>query len=275
MERVIRIAVRFLDNVIEINNYLIPEIKTMAMGNRKIGLGVMGWADMLTLLGVPYDTDEAIQLAGEIMKFLQEKSDETSIELAKERGVFKNWEKSIYYPHKPIRNATRISIAPTGTISIIADASSSIEPLFALAYQRKNVLDGESMTSVNQHFVDYLKANDLFFEQIVEQVIKEGTAKDIAQLPPDVKNLFKTALEISPEWHLKHQAAFQQYTDNAVSKTINLPETSAIVDVDDIYKKAWRQKLKGITVFRYNSKGNQVLYTGFISKADACKVCIE
>lgn len=275
IERVIQIAIRFLDNVIEINNYLIPEIKSMALGNRKIGLGVMGWADMLSLLEIPYDTDEAIQLAGKLMHFLQEKSRETSVGLAKERGVFKNWEKSIYYPHQPIRNATRLSIAPTGTISIIADASSSIEPLFALAYQRQNVLDGERLASINQYFIDYLKEHNLFSEEIVEQVIKDGSAKNVTQLPPAVKNIFKTALEIKPEWHIKHQAVFQHYTDNAVSKTINLPESATIEEVGKLYKEAWQQKLKGITIFRYNSKGRQVLYAGILSKADTCKVCIE
>ncbi len=275
MDRVIKIAIRFLDNVIEVNNYHLPEIKSMVMGNRKIGLGVMGWADMLTMLEIPYDTEEAVRLARKLMQFIQKKSFEASIDLAKQRGVFKNWEQSIYYPNKPVRNATLLSIAPTGTISIIADTSSSIEPLFALAYHREHVLNGENLFSLNQHFISYLNSHDLFTDEIIEQVMKEGSVRNIKDLSPDVKNIFKTALEINPEWHLAHQVAFQQYTDNAVAKTINLPEDATIQDVDQIYKMAWRQKLKGVTIFRYHSKQWQVLHAGIHTKAGECKVCIE
>lgn len=275
LEEVIKIAIRFLDNVIEVNNYIIPEIKTMALGNRKIGLGVMGWAELLILLEIPYDSEKAIRLAEQLMQFIQQKSMEASMALAEDRAVFPNWEKSMYYPGTPIRNATRTSIAPTGTISIIADTSSSIEPLFALAFQRQHVLNEEMLFSINPLFITYLKTHNLYSEKIVEEVIKEGVAGQIKELPLAVKNIFKTALEISPAWHLQHQLAFQKYTDNAVSKTINLPETATIKEVDEIYKTAWLQKAKGITIFRYNSKGKQVMQQGITYNVKGCKVCIE
>jgi ribonucleoside-diphosphate reductase alpha chain len=247
----------------------------MAHGNRKTGLGVMGWAELLIILGIPYDSEEAIQLAEKLMQFIQQKSLEASEELAKQRGVFPNWEKSIYYPHTKIRNATRTSIAPTGTISIIADTSSSIEPLFALAFQRHHVLNEEDLFSVNQLFVEHLKTHHLYSEDIMKRVMEEGVIKNVKELPLPVKNIFKTALEISPSWHLRHQLAFQQFTDNAVSKTINLPETATAKDVAGIYLSAWQQKAKGITIFRYNSKGKQVMWQGTRSGIKSCKVCIE
>ncbi|MDB5275667.1 MAG: Ribonucleoside-diphosphate reductase NrdZ [Ferruginibacter sp.] len=275
LEEVVKIAVRFLDNVVEVNNYIIPEIKALALGNRKIGLGVMGWAELLILLEISYDSEQAVRLAEQLMRFVQEKSMEASVALAGERGVFPNWEKSIYYPVKPIRNATRTSIAPTGTISIIAGTCSSIEPLFALAFQRQHVLNEESLFSLNQLFITYLKKHHLHSMEIIDEVKKQGVAGRIEALPADVKNIFKTALEISPEWHLKHQLAFQKFTDNAVSKTINLAETATIKEVADVYKTAWLQKAKGITIFRYNSKDKQVMYQGIRSGSKACKVCIE
>lgn len=275
LEEVIKIAIRFLDNVIEVNNYIIPEIKTMALGNRKIGLGVMGWAELLILLEIPYDSENAIRLAEQLMQFIQQKSGEASVALAKERGVFANWEKSIYCPATKIRNATRTSIAPTGTISILADTSSSIEPLFALAFQRQHVLNEESLFSVNQLFINYLKTHQLYSEKIVQEVIKKGVAGQIEEFPLSVKHIFKTALEIPPLRHLQHQLAFQKYTDNAVSKTTNLPEAATQIDVAEIYKTAWQQKAKGITIFRYNSKDKQVMQQGIKSVVKGCKVCME
>ncbi len=275
LEEIIGIAIRFLDNIIEVNNYLFPEIKAMALGNRKIGLGVMGWAEMLILLEIPYESDKAIQLAEEIMKFIQQKSLNASIALAEERGVFTNWEKSIFYPHTRIRNATRTSIAPTGTISIIAGTSSSIEPLFALAFHQRHVLNEEVLYSVNPLFINYLKTHNLYSEKVLDTLVRDGVAENIPDLPSDVKNLFRTALEITPSWHLKHQLTFQQHTDNAVSKTINLPETATQNEVAEIYKTAWRHKAKGITIFRYNSKGKQVLQRGISLNVKGCKVCLE
>ena len=269
----IAVAIRFLDNVIEVNSYIMEDIKKMTKGNRKIGLGVMGWAELLILLEIPYDTDVAVSLAEKLMAFIREKAFETSVLLAQTRGVFPNWSKSIYYPDMPIRNATRTSIAPTGTISIIADTSPSIEPLFALAFQRQHVLNDESLFSINELFIKYLKSHDLHKEKILEQVIESGTIQNIPQIPENVKRIFKTALYIKPEWHLRHQLAFQKFTDNAVSKTINLPQNASVDDVEKIYTTAWKEKAKGITIFRDHSTEKQVIHQGIRSGSIACKVC--
>ncbi len=275
LEEIVAIAVRFLDDVIEVNTYIIPEIRTMALGNRKIGLGIMGWAELLVHMGIPYESEEALQLAEQLMEFIQQNSLESSKKLAEERGVFPNWDKSIYYPATPVRNATRTSIAPTGTISILADTSSSIEPLFALAFQRDHVLNEEILFSINPLFINYLEAHHLYSEKIKEQLLKEGVARNMTALPVNIRELFKTALEISPYWHLQHQLAFQKYTDNAVSKTINLPESASREQVDEIYKTAWRHKAKGITIFRNRSKGKQVLSPGIKATVNGCKMCAE
>lgn len=277
LEDLIFTAVRFLDNVIEVNNYIIPEIKNMVTGNRKIGLGVMGWAELLIKLEIPYASEEAIALAERVMKFINEKSFEASIELAKERGAFSNWEKSIYYPHTKIRNATRSSIAPTGTISIIANTSSSIEPLFALAFMREHVLKNESLMEVNGLFIDYLKKNNLYNESIIEKIKFEGVAGNIKELPASCRELFKTAMEIDFVWHIRHQVAFQKYTDNAVSKTINFPNTATEEDIANAYLMAWKMGAKGITIFRDGSKGLQVLNKGVHTREEAmtCKVCVN
>jgi ribonucleoside-diphosphate reductase alpha chain len=273
LEEVIPAAIRFLDNVIEVNNYIIPEVKTMAHGNRKIGLGVMGWAEMLIQLEIPYESEEAVQLAEKLMSFINEKSKQASIELAKERDVFPNWKESIYDPDVKIRNATRTSIAPTGTISIIAGTSSSIEPLFALAYQRHHVLDESTMETVSDLFTSFLKVHHLFSKEIMDEIMRTGVAGSIKLLPDPVKAIFKTALEISPSWHLRHQLAFQKYTDNAVSKTINMPQTATEKDIAAIYTMAWKEKAKGITIFRNHSKDQQVLYQGVSPASQACKTC--
>src|SRR5258706_6930520 len=238
LEDLVVTAVRFLDNVIEVNNYIIPEIKNMVTGNRKIGLGVMGWAELLIKLEIPYASEEAIALGERLMKFINEKSFAASMELANERGAFSNWEKSIYYPHTKIRNATRTSIAPTGTISIIANTSSSIEPLFALAFMREHVLKNESLMEVNSLFIDYLKKNDLYSENVIENIKSEGVAGNIKELPAACRELFKTAMEIDYVWHVRHQVAFQKYTDNAVSKTINFPNSATEEDIANAYLMA-------------------------------------
>jgi len=271
----IEMATRFLDDVTEVNHYLLPETKVIVGSNRKIGLGLMGWAELLIMLEIPYESEEAVILGAQLMDFFKKKSLGASVQLAKERGVFKNWKKSIFYPGIKLRNATRLSIAPTGTISIIAGTSSSIEPLFAIAYRRSNVLNGNTLSETNHLFIDYLKKNKLYSEALMKEVEETGYLQHIKQLPVMIKNIFKTALEISPAWHLKHQVTFQKYVDNAVSKTINLPETAALDDVNQIYMNAWKQKAKGITTFRYHSKENQVLEKGVGSDTKACKVCIE
>lgn len=275
LENVIAIAVRFLDDIIEVNHYLSPETKEIALGNRKIGLGLMGWAETLSLLEIPYESEEAVQLAEQVMKFIADKSLETSKMLAKERGTFSNWKKSIYYPNNPLRNATRTSIAPTGTISIIADTSPSIEPFFALAFQRKHVLQDETLPEINKSLLRFLNLHKVEKSNIMKVIMETGTLGKVSALPGKLKEIFKTALEIKPVWHMKHQAAFQKFTDNAVSKTINLPEDSTQAEISRIYRDAWKQKLKGITIFRYQSRETQVMNQGITSDLKGCKVCIE
>ncbi|MDX5478201.1 MAG: adenosylcobalamin-dependent ribonucleoside-diphosphate reductase, partial [Cyclobacteriaceae bacterium] len=255
-------AVRFLDNVIEVNNYPSSNIEQATKGNRKIGLGVMGWAEMLIQLETPYDSEEAEDMAKNIMKFIQEESFLASSKLAEERGNFDNWNKSVYYPDQKMRNATRTSIAPTGTISILANTSSSIEPLFGLAFQRRKVFNGQNLTSINDFFIKKLKEKGLFSQEILDLISIDGSCLKIKELPDKFKSVFKTALEIDPKWHLKHQIAFQQFTENAVSKTVNLPSSAGLEDISEIYKLAWGWKAKGITVFRNDTGREQVLYKG-------------
>lgn len=273
LEEAVEVAIRFLDDVIEINTYPTPEIKSTTLKSRKIGLGVMGWADLLIELEIPYDSDKAVQLGEKMMQFISEKAKEASIDLAKERGSFPDWNKSIYAPDAPMRNATRTSIAPTGSISIIANTSSSIEPLFALAYEQKHILEEQIFENVNQQFVETLKKHKLYTADIMKKVLKYGSIAFIAELPVAIRNLFKTAQEITPEWHLKHQLAFQKFTDNGVSKTINLPETSTKQEVAAIFSTAYFWKAKGISIFRYNSKDKQVLNLGVTSDTLNCNIC--
>lgn len=272
---VVQTAIRFLDDVIEVNQYFIPEVKQMALANRKIGLGVMGWADALIGLGIPYASDRAVELANKVMSFIAQSALTASSALARERGVFPNWEKSIYYPHTPVRNATQTSIAPTGTISIIAGTSSSIEPLYALAFQRKHVLNDTTLQSFHQPFVQYLREHNLYDEAILNQVMHDSVASGLERLSPDAKKLFQTALEIPAIWHLRHQLAFQAHTGNAVSKTINLPTEATVDQVAFIYETAWKMGAKGITIFRDRSAGSQVLHRGIRPDTAACKVCME
>jgi len=274
LEKTIAHAIRFLDNVVEVNQYQSPEIKQATLGNRKIGLGIMGWAELLTQLEIPYDSDKAIQLAEQLMRFIQEKAMEASESLAKERGVFPNWEKSIYAPHKPIRNATRTSIAPTSSISIIANTSSSIEPLFALAYQQKHVLQEDVLDHINSSFIELLKEYNIYTESILEKILEDGCAKNINEIPISIRNMYKTAMEIKPEWHIKHLIAFQKFTENAVSKTVNLPKESTPEDVEMIFKTAYFGKAKGISVYRNGSKEKQVINLGIASEMHACNTCL-
>jgi len=259
LEKTIVLGVRFLDNIIDINKYPLPQIEEITRANRKIGLGVMGFADMLVALGIPYDSDEAIKTAEEIMRFIREKSHSTSQKLAGERGVFPNFQGSIY--EKPMRNATTTTVAPTGTISIIAGCSSGIEPLFAVSYVR-NVLEGTELIEVNPYFETVAKERGFYSEELMMKIAKTGTLAGIDEIPDDVKRVFVTAFDIAPHWHVRMQAAFQKHCDNAVSKTINFRNDVDIKDVEKAFLLAYELKCKGITIYRYGSKIQQVLYIG-------------
>ncbi|BCV21222.1 ribonucleotide reductase N-terminal alpha domain-containing protein [Moorella sp. Hama-1] len=258
----VHLAVRFLDNVIEINDFPLEKITAMVQGNRKIGLGVMGWADMLFQLRLPYDSEEAVELGRKVMAFIQKEAHQASAELALERGSFPNIEKSIYQGQQ-LRNATCTTIAPTGTISMIAGTTSGIEPVFALAYT-KNVLDGASLVEVNPFFQAYIGTNFTPEEgQAIFNLIAAGArVREIAAIPPEMRRVFVTALEISPEWHIRMQAAFQASTDNAVSKTVNFPPEATREDVRRAYELAYRLGCKGVTVYRSGSREKEVLVTG-------------
>ncbi len=253
-------AVRFLDNVIDMSKYPLPQIEKITRGNRKIGLGVMGWADLLIQLMIPYDSEEAIRLAEKIMGFIQREAHEASKQLAKERGVFPNFEKSIFKdkPDCRYRNATVTTIAPTGTLSIIAGCSSGIEPLFAICFVR-NVLEGEKLIEVNPYFERIAKERGFYSKELMEKIAEKGSIKDMEEIPEDIRRVFVTAHDIAPEWHVRMQAAFQKYTDNAVSKTVNLPHDATIEDVKKVFDLAYKLRLKGITVYRDGSKKGQVL----------------
>lgn len=264
MERVIRLAVRFLDDVIEVNPYPLPEIDATVKANRRIGLGLMGWADLLFLLGIPYDSGEAIELAGRLMAFVKDRGHDQSARLAEERGPFPNWSRSIYRRGRPLRNSTVTTIAPTGTISMIAGCSSGIEPVFALAFEhRVKQPDGERvLTFMNETFERIAREQGWYSEALAQEVARRGSLQGVPGVPEWARRVFKTAHEISYEWHVRHQAAFQRYTDNGVSKTINLPNHATEEDVANAYKLAWELGCLGITVFRDGCKGEQVLTAG-------------
>lgn len=263
LSRDIKTAVRFLDNSIDVNKYPIPAIEEMHKGNRKIGLGVMGWADMLISLGIPYNHKKAFRLAGELMRFVRDTAREASAELAESRGVFPNFKGSIYgvsmMPR--VRNATTTTIAPTGTLSIIAGCSSGIEPLFALAYKRL-ILDTE-FYEINDYFFKTAKESGFYSEELKEKVMAKGYLRGIKEVPKEIKRLFKTAHEIPPEDHIEMQACFQEFTDNAVSKTINMPYRAKKEDVAKAFFLAYEKGCKGITIFRYGTarKGTLVRFT--------------
>jgi len=258
----VKLSVRFLDNVIDMNRYPLPQIEHMTRSNRKIGLGVMGFADMLLRLGIPYDTDEALKLGADIMKFLNDEAHKASIALAEERGSFPNFPESILAKkNQKLRNATVTTIAPTGTISIISGVSSGIEPIFAVAYVR-NVMDKDILPEVNPIFAEVARERGFYTEDLMKEIATKGSLKDLRAVPEDVRRLFVTALDISPEWHIKMQASFQDHTDNAVSKTVNFPHDATAKDVETVYLMAYELGCKGVTVYRYGSRDDQVLSVG-------------
>ncbi len=269
LKEVIVNSVHFLDNVIEANNYPLQQIHDMTHANRKIGLGLMGWADMLILLGIPYSSDEAVKLGKKVMKFINDEGHLASQELGKKRGSFPNYKGSIFDKKgaAPMRNATVTTIAPTGTISIIANASSGVEPLFAVSYVR-TVMDKNVMVEVNPMFEKIAKSRGFYSEELMQKIAEHGTVADIPEVPADVRNVFVTAHDINPNDHIHMQAAFQQHTDNAVSKTVNFPSTATIEDVEKVYMMAYETGCKGVTIYRDGSRDEQVLSTSATTKKE-------
>jgi ribonucleoside-diphosphate reductase alpha chain len=253
-------SVRFLDNTIDMSKYPLTEIDGMVKGNRKIGLGVMGFADMLYQLKIPYNSEKALEIAEEVVSFVQKESHEASKYLAEERGIFPNFEKSVFKGKEGCRyrNATTTTIAPTGTLSIIAGCSSGIEPLFALSFVRR-VMDNDELLEVNPCFETVAKERGFYSHELMDRIAKKGSIRDMNEIPEDIREIFVTAHDVNPEWHIRMQAAFQKHTDNAVSKTVNLPMDATIDDVSKVYNLAYKLGCKGVTIYRDGSKENQVL----------------
>ena len=263
LSQVVKLAVRFLDNVIDVNQYPLPRIAEKTKATRKIGLGIMGFADMLIQLGISYDSEEAISVAEEVMHTISEEANKASVELAEERGVFPSFEGSVYdVPNGPrLRNASRTTIAPTGSLSIIANCSSGIEPVFALSYTR-HILENEEFTEVNPYFEEAVKRENKYSPELMKELAEGGKLKDIPSMPERIKLLFVCAHDISPEWHVRMQAAFQKFTDSAVSKTVNFPYEATPNDIAKVYMLAYHEGLKGITIYRDRSRESQVLTIG-------------
>ncbi|HEU4438892.1 MAG TPA: hypothetical protein VFT36_06560 [Methylomirabilota bacterium] len=267
LERVVRLAVRFLDDVIEVNPYPLPQVDEMVKANRRVGLGIMGWADLLFTLGIAYDSEEALELAERLMGFVSEKAHDQSVRLAEERGPFPLWSRSIYGHGRPRRNATVTTIAPTGTISMIAGCSSGIEPVFALAFEHRVKGPGGErvLPFFSETFERLARRQGFYSEGLMAEVARRGSLAGVPGVPEPAREVFKTAHEIDAVWHVRHQAAFQKHTDNGVSKTINLPESATEADVAAAYRLAWDLGCLGITIFRDGSKGRQVLNMGLRS----------
>ncbi len=270
LKEVVHLAVRFLDNVVEVNRYPLPQIAEMTLGNRKIGLGVMGWADMLIQLGIPYNSDEAVELGQKVMGFINKQGHEASRLLAVTRGAFPNFKGSVYEKRGdvPLRNATVTTIAPTGTISIMANASSGVEPLFAVSYVRQ-VMDNDILVEVHPYFEAIAKEKGFYSPELMQRIAEHGSLHDLDEIPEDIRKVFVTAHDITPEMHIRMQAAFQKFTDNAVSKTVNFAKTATIQDVVRVYELAYQLDCKGVTIYRDGSRDQQVLSVGKKEEATA------
>ncbi|HEX9667655.1 MAG TPA: adenosylcobalamin-dependent ribonucleoside-diphosphate reductase [Thermodesulfobacteriota bacterium] len=284
IRKTVHAVTRFLDNAIEVNKFPLSQVEEITKKNRKIGLGLMGFAEMLINLSISYDSVEAINIAEKVMSFISSEAIHASIKLAEERGCYPNWRKSSYAKEgRKMRNATVSSIAPTGTISIIAGTSASIEPLFAIAYRRSHILENQTFSEMNPIFLEHIKRMGIYSTELIEDLIVAGNLKHLEAIPDMVKRIFITALEIPYEQHIRVQAAFQKYVDNSVSKTINLTEDSKVEDVRNAFLLSYRLGCKGVTIFRQGSKKEQVLQLGIdeepfekehFSKCDpqACKL---
>jgi ribonucleoside-diphosphate reductase alpha chain len=256
----VRSAVHFLDNAVEVNRYPLPATERMCRGNRKIGLGVMGLADLLIRLGIPYHSPAAEETVERVMRFIHERAQAASVALGAQRGVFPNFRGSRYdRPGAPrLRNATVTTVAPTGTLSLIANCSSGIEPIFALAYVRR-ILEGEELPAVHPLFREAAQRRGFYSDALMQVIAERGSVQGLAEVPPDVQRVFVTALDIAPEWHVRIQAAVQRHTDNGVSKTVNLPADASVDDVGRAFTLAYELGCKGVTVYRYGSRASQVL----------------
>ena len=263
LKSVTRTAVHFLDNVIDVNKYPLPEIEKITKANRKIGLGVMGFAGMLIQLKIPYDSEKALAMAEKVMKFISEEAKKKDAELGEERGSFPNFEGSTWEREgcKAMRNATLTTVAPTGTISIIAGCSSGIEPIFAVAFVR-NVMEGTKLLETQSSFERIARERGFYSRELMMKIAKGGSVQNLEEVPRDLRRIFVTALDIAPEWHVRMQAAFQRYVDNAVSKTVNLRSDATPEDVRKVFWLAYQLKCKGVTVYRYGSRREQVLHVG-------------
>lgn len=275
LQSTVRNAVHFLDNVVDANIFPLEETAKITLSNRKIGLGVMGYADMLIMLGIPYNSEAALKIAEQLMSFIEIEAHKKSQEIGAKRGSFPNFKGSIWEQKYPaFRNATVTTVAPTGTISIIAGCSSGIEPIFAVSFMR-NVLGGSRLFETNPLFEETAKSRGFYSVRLLEETAKTGSVQNVKSVPENVKQVFVTALDIAPVWHVKMQAAFQKNIDNAISKTVNLPNEATVEDVRSIYELAWKLKCKGVTVYRYGSKPEQVLYVGEIKAKDGKFVSAE
>ena len=272
LKQTIFLAIRFLDNVVDANDYKIPAIKHMTQATRKIGLGVMGFADLLIQLGLPYNSEEAIILGGDIMEFINQCANTASLELGAIRGEFPAWEESDYRVHENFRNACRLTVAPTGTISMLADTSSGIEPTFALVWKKQNVLEGQSLYFYNKYFINDAKEFGFYSEDLMNYLAEGGSLQDRDEVPDIMKAIYVTAEDISHIDHVKMQAAFQEHCDSGISKTINLSSEATVADVKDAYMLAWESGCKGVTVYRSGSRQQEVLVSGHAPapKYDCC-----